>query len=256
MGSVVQWAILVALAWLWPAPAAAEQRAVDFHIAESDPGLAASLALGDGLYVRIAYRSDRPVRFRMEGYADGIVRAAGVMYNVAPSYPPGVGQALVWIAYRRPAAIDEIHITALDERWQPLASLAAPVDLQWSSDLPRRKRAEWATRMAGEQQDAARHAMERRDGGGGAALFFLLVAGMLGYFVLQPLTVLRFDGSWRKAALVPLIATVPLLVHALLAFAAGANLWPILLILWLPVATLYLLALAGIRSLVSEHAPT
>ena len=64
------------------------------------------------------------------------------------------------------------------------------------------------------------------------------------YFFLQVLTVLRYRGRWRLLALVPLLVMVPLALHAGLAFAAGSDLWPVLLILASPIAFLYLLGLA------------
>jgi hypothetical protein len=79
------------------------------------------------------------------------------------------------------------------------------------------------------------------------ALSLVFPLGMLGYFVLQPLMVRRLRGGWRVAAYVPLVPFVPLLLHALYALAAGSNLWPLLVILYLPVATTYLLVLAGAR---------
>lgn len=67
---------------------------------------------------------------------------------------------------------------------------------------------------------------------------------------------LWLDGRWRLAAAAPLIATVPLMLHAAYAFAAGVNLWPLLLIFCLSVATLYLLGLAGMHSIAVERSAT
>jgi hypothetical protein len=111
---------------------------------------------------------------------------------------------------------------------------------------------EWASRLHQAQQAMATGQMERhrRSSGGSDLLLLLLPLATLAYFVLQPMTVWLLDRGWRVAALVPLVATVPLVVHAALAFAAGANLWPILLLLFLPFATLYLLGLSGAHLLV------
>jgi hypothetical protein len=61
------------------------------------------------------------------------------------------------------------------------------------------------------------------------------------YFFLQILMARRYRGRWRVLALVPLIAMVPLAVHAGIAYAAGSPAWPALLILAAPVAFGYLL---------------
>lgn len=248
--------LLLMLLMIWPAPGFAQGGPVQFQIMQSDPGFASSLARGEGLFVRLTYRSNRPVRFRMQGYARGTEVKDGAMYNGAPPYPAGEGEALVWLAYRQPIHIDEIRVTALDVGWEPLTSSSVAVDLAWSPAAGHRERAAWTARLSNEQQAAMRQQIEQRDSSGGALLFFLLVGGVLGYFVLQPLTVLWLDGRWRLAAAAPLIATVPLMLHAAYAFAAGANLWPLLLIFCLPVATLYLVGLAGIHSIAVERGAT
>ena len=173
------------------------------------------------------------------------------MFNVAPLYPAGEGEAIVWIAYHQPGAIDEIVINAMDAAWKPIAATSIPVQIGWSTGIPRRQPAEWVGRLNQVQQEMARRAMEQvgqDNGSTDTLLFMLLPLGLLGNFALQ--RPMRFNGGWRLAALVQLVAAVPLMLHALLALAAGSNLWPLLLIRSLPVATLYLAVLAGVRRLV------
>jgi hypothetical protein len=73
---------------------------------------------------------------------------------------------------------------------------------------------------------------------------------ILGYLVLQPMMIAWLPGRWRIAAFVPLVAMVPLFVHAAYAFAQSSNIWPLGLIFFTPFAPLYLLLLAGTRWLV------
>ena len=202
--------LLLVLLMIWPASGFAQGGPVQFQIMQSDPGFVSSLARGESLFVRLTYRSNRPVRFRMQGYAGGAEVKDGAMYNGAPPYPAGEGEALVWLAYRQPIHIDEIRVTALDVGWEPLVSSSAAVDLAWSPVAGNRVPAAWASRLSNEQQEAVRQQIERRDSSGGALLFFLLVGGVLGYFVLQPLTVLWLDGRWRLAAAAPLIERLAL----------------------------------------------
>jgi len=68
----------------------------------------------------------------------------------------------------------------------------------------------------------------------------LAMLAVPGYFVLQAWVVHRWSGGWRNAALVPLVAMVPAVLHALFALAAGSNLWPIAVILAAPLAFMYL----------------
>jgi len=64
-----------------------------------------------------------------------------------------------------------------------------------------------------------------------------------GYFVLQPMALLRFTGKWRTAAMVPLIGAAPALVFSLYALSQDSNLWPMMFIMFAPIGTIYLVAL-------------
>ena len=68
------------------------------------------------------------------------------------------------------------------------------------------------------------------------------------YFFLQVLMAVRYRGRWLVLSLVPLLIMVPLTAHAGLAFAAGSNMWPVLIILAAPVAFLYLFLLAVVKA--------
>jgi hypothetical protein len=71
-------------------------------------------------------------------------------------------------------------------------------------------------------------------------LGLIVIAGVPAYFVVQPATLLRWPGGWRKAALVPLLLTLPALIFSLVALSQGSNLWPITLIFAAAAGTLYL----------------
>ena len=68
------------------------------------------------------------------------------------------------------------------------------------------------------------------------------------YFFLQVLMAVRYRDRWLVLSLVPLLFMVPLTAHAGLAFAAGSNMWPALIILAAPVAFLYLFVLAIVKA--------
>lgn len=70
-----------------------------------------------------------------------------------------------------------------------------------------------------------------------------------GYAALQWHAARNWRGGWRIAALAPLAVMAPLVLHAVLAFMAQSNLWPLLVILTAPLAFLYLLALLGAQAL-------
>jgi hypothetical protein len=248
--TAIRVAVLAASSLLGAAAGFAQQSAVEFWVIERAPPAGTDLGVSDGLHVRLGYRSDRPVRFQMRGLAQGKQVKAGAMYNVAPPYPAGEGEAIVWLAHRQPVAIDEIAIEAMEADWKPISTLRVAATLGWSTGIAKRQPVEWASRLHQEQQAMASRQIQQHSQSSGSLVLLLLPLGALAYFVLQPLTVWLLDRGWRVAALAPLIATVPLILHAALAFAAGANLWPLLLILFLPFATLYLLGLCGVRMLV------
>jgi hypothetical protein len=75
-----------------------------------------------------------------------------------------------------------------------------------------------------------------------------LMLSIPAYFVLQIFLGRRWSGVWRVAALLPLIVMGPVLIHAILAYLAQSNLWPILLILSSPFALAYLVALIALRT--------
>lgn len=68
------------------------------------------------------------------------------------------------------------------------------------------------------------------------------------YFFLQLLMAVRYRGRWLMLSLVPLLVMVPLAIHAALAFAAGSDVWPLLLIFASPVAFTYLFGLALVKA--------
>jgi hypothetical protein len=75
-----------------------------------------------------------------------------------------------------------------------------------------------------------------------------LMLSIPAYFVLQWQLGRRWNGAWRVAALLPLIVMGPVLIHAILAYIAQANLWPIFLILSSPFALAYLVVLIALRA--------
>lgn len=88
----------------------------------------------------------------------------------------------------------------------------------------------------------------------GIAIMAIAAVSIIGYLVLQPLLAFRWSGRWRIAALLPLIAIVPVIIHAGYGIASASNLWPLLLIFVTPLAFLYLLILAGLRRYVTRAA--
>jgi hypothetical protein len=239
--------LVTVLLLLAPGLAWSQDGAVQLSIADTYPGLSGRLGVWGRLYVKLAYRSDRPVRFRMEGFAAGRKVSSGS--SIAPPYAAGEGEAMVWIAYAQATTIDEIRIGAFDERWQPLTSITAPAPLEWSAAATGRPRPrpEWIERMDKAQQESAgrQDAKDMAEQQGfGMAVVGIGVLSIAGYLVLQPLLAFWLSGLWRIAALVPLVPMAWLFIGML---KGGSNLGPLFLLMFTPLALLYLLIIAATR---------
>lgn len=225
----------------------------EVRIVAGDPGLSARLPHGEKFYLRVAYRSDEPLWFRARGYAGGREVQKGVMYNPMPAYSRGEGEAMTWIAYRDDANIDRIVVTASDSAGKVVGGAEAVVRLEWASGAPPRPElGAWAKSLEQvHQRKLVEQSVDDETGGPlWLGLGLLVMLAVPGYFVLQAFTVVQFSGGWRYAALVPLLGAVPLVIYALLALAAGSNLWPLLLILLSPIGLIYLVGLMMVRRIV------
>ena len=74
-------------------------------------------------------------------------------------------------------------------------------------------------------------------------LGMVVMASVPAYFVIQPMSLAQWSGGWRKAALMPLLLTVPAALFSFYALSHGSNLWPITLIFTAAIGSLYLAAL-------------
>jgi hypothetical protein len=221
--------------------------AISFRIVETDPSSRMTLGARQPFYLRIAYKSAVPVRFRAQGYSQGALTERGASYNPAPVYPAGDGEAVAWLAFGGEVRIDEIRVTAHDERWREVASEAFPTDVSWNAAAPRPSRlpAPWARELSDAQQVMTSTALPAPGDGGalGGLLISLMMGSIPAYLVVQAFMLLRYRGGWRKAAMVPLVGMVPLGLYTLVALLAGANLWPLMAIFLTPIALAYLVAL-------------
>lgn len=239
---------------------ASEHAVPSVRIMQSYPALFGQVASDRAVFVRLAYSSETPVRFRIEGYAKG-EKATESRSNPTPRYPAGEGEALVWLAFDAPTVIDELRITLLDDRWQPLAVKIARAGLRWEIEAPAAEpeQPDWVSRLSGELQvlatmpepepaDAPKDIIPRE------WVLPLAWAFVAAYIALQLPMAIWLTGKWRLAARVPLIATVPLLLYAIGAFSAGSNLWPLALLLLAPFVLVYLVGLLAARLLAHRMA--
>jgi hypothetical protein len=72
------------------------------------------------------------------------------------------------------------------------------------------------------------------------------------YFIVQILVLWRWRGGWRIAAAVPAVPMLLILGHAIFAFFAGSNIFPLFLIFTCLPALIYLVFLGVLRRLLSQ----
>jgi hypothetical protein len=222
------------------------------RISATDPAGREILHAGEALSVRLTYDSPIPLRFQIEGFAGG-QRRSDAHTGTVPVYPPGQGQAIVWLRFQNGAFLDEVRVRVMDEQWQVQAVVTEAGPFFWEA-RPRaapRTPAAWVRELNDAQTAMARAAAtvaESEEGFDGWGLLVMLMGWSVpGYFVLQGWMLARYRDGWRKAALVPLALMIPLAAYTLFALLAGSNLWPLALIFLTPLAFLYLLALWLLR---------
>ena len=233
---------------------ASAAQAVELRLIRVYPDRAATLPRSENLYFEVEYVSDQPLRIQARAYREGRASPERQAMNASVAHPAGKGRALVWVSFFEAAAIDEVRITAHDERWTPIKILAVPGRARWMAE-PARTWAptpDWVSALlADEERIREMHAppAEAADENIGLAIGAIMVLGVPIYLVLQVLGLMRFRGGWRWAAAGPLVVMVPVGLITLSGIAGGSNLWPLLLIFTTPFALVFLVGVYVARSL-------
>lgn len=227
---------------------------VRVQVIETDPPSPATLGHWDEFHLRIAYETDVPVRIRAYPHFAG--KPVPATTSGSLRHGAGRGEALFWIAYTKPAYVDRIVVRAEDDRTQkPVAQAEIAVNLVWTGQQPaaRRQKAEWVVRLLAEQdrimKEEAREFANRPRPWWEPVLFLAAGWSIPIYFIVQVVVLWRWRGGWRIAAAVPAVPMLAVLLHAIFAFVAGSNIFPIFLILFCLPALIYLMILVGLRRL-------
>src|SRR5687768_3877758 len=77
----------------------------EVRITDTDPPLTRNLNLDQALYLHLRYRSEVALRAQVKGFFEGVEIVDGARWNPSPAYPAGEGEAIVWIAYSKPARL-------------------------------------------------------------------------------------------------------------------------------------------------------
>lgn len=197
----------------------------------------------DPLYIKLSYQSDQPVTLQAQGLlrgqqvsGGGFIRGLG---GLAPQLE-GAGETVVSIAYVSGATIDAIEIRAVDSHFRTLASTQAPIKLSWTTGPPRDvgTYAHWVAPM----KETSDHATMKQTSADPVTWFWMAVVFTLPvYLVLQLWSAYKWTGAWRRAALVPLILVLPVLVITAGAAVHHSNIGPLSLVPTALPALIYLL---------------
>lgn len=76
-----------------------------------------------------------------------------------------------------------------------------------------------------------------------AILMAILGLGCPAYLFAQPAALAHWRGGWRKAALAPLLLTVPAVLYGVVGVVQNSNLWPLPVMFVFGLGSLYLAAL-------------
>jgi hypothetical protein len=223
--------------------------AVSVTVVETDPVSPATLGHWGRFDLRVAYETDRPMRVRGDAFREG--QRVTSITSGAPRCDPGTGEVLFWLAFTEAQAVDRVVVWAEDEATRAsLAEAPLEVDLTWTGEKggTAAPRSPWAQRLQDAQDRKIYEQASQQGEGPFACLGTLLVMAAMAavplYCVVQPLLLVVLRGGWRWAAAVPLVPMAAVVVHAVFAFAAGSNIFPLFVIFMAPPAVVYLAVVA------------
>jgi hypothetical protein len=228
--------LMTVAAWFAPGGMAYADTTVEV-LGTYPAGTEVTLGSDQSFYIRLAYRTDQPVRIWAEPYFQGKPANAGS--NPSQTYTDS-GETFGWFFFMRPGdQVDEIRIKAGDggTRTTPVVATLQVHAVGGSTPMVDRSEPAWVTEMKqrASQAQQADYAASMADAAspGSVALFtgfmLLMLAAGLFAFAAPAWGLWRWRGGWRVAATMPaaLMAVVALRITV-----DGArdptshNLWP------------------------------
>jgi hypothetical protein len=254
---------------------------LEIELLATDPPLPARLAAGDTLYLRLAYRSDQPVRIQARGWRRGEPRPGG--FNGSPVWaatrqgddraeaggtpeagnpveaggsaePVATAEAFAWFFVSEAGAVDQVRVQVGDAAGRvTFAEFPFPVDVQYGAAAPPRTPAPWVAQLRA-RSDALMAADAPPPSSGpadqllGMAIIAAIFAVLASALVLPLWAALRWPSPWRWGAwLAVALFALPVLnvVAGVAADPTSHNLWPLELFSF----ALASLALVGVLAL-------
>ncbi|HJT21939.1 MAG TPA: hypothetical protein VJ746_15785 [Nitrospira sp.] len=243
----LQWILSLALSLSMQELAAAEVR---IHVIETDPASPSTLGHWEQFHLHLGYETDRNIRIYVDAFTGNTPVPS--INGGSPLYEPGRGEAHVWVAHTQPVRVDKLVVRA-EDRGTRVAQIDIPVELTWTGikQPATRQPAAWVERFRAEnvRRQRAEYVayMNRPVPWWEHALFFAMAWAGPGYVILQIALLRRYHGRWRRAAAVPVVPMIGVLMYTVYAFQAGSNVFPLVMIFVSPFALLYLLGLIAIH---------
>lgn len=232
----------------------AHNDSISVKIIESDPSSGKTLNKNEALYLHISYESNIPLRFQAKAFYHGEDQKAAM--NPAPAYAPGKGEAIAWVFFSEPNQIDEIKLDIFNSKWKKIKTIPFKININWRGAFAKNKRsaAVWTQKLKTEQQNMVDYGQNAQSDGGFWTDLILMFIGLIvpGYFAMQIYMGIKYKNGWRKAAFVPLIIMIPIIIFSVYALFQGSNLWPLYLIFIAPFGFVYLSGL-GIFKFIKER---
>lgn len=240
-------ALLLVLIAIVSGPAAAAAPTLAVTAAHPDVR-GASLPAGAPVFLRVPYTTDVPVRIFGRPYRGGaLVDDARMATHPSPRYEPGSGDALVWLAFDEPAAIDEIRIEAVAADGWPtvLAAVTMAVDLRWADGPASRvgPRPDWVAELRARHEAAIGEARHRTPGPHDwiwDAVVGLMFASVPAYLILQGVVLWVVRGRFKVAARGPIVVMGLAYALTVAGVSAGSNLTPLFVVFLSPLALAHL----------------
>ncbi|GLS28682.1 hypothetical protein SAMN04488498_101225 [Mesorhizobium albiziae] len=156
---------------------------VSFSTPRTSSELTSTLAIGQPVFIEVAYTGDREMRFQARAFSAGEFLDAGQVINLPLPQPSGSNTALVWVQFETAAAADEIRVTAFDAMNKPIAVRSLKADLRWTGDpATRLPQPAWVDGLMQQQDSYAERRQHEIDAAreGVISRFFGLVGGYVG----------------------------------------------------------------------------
>lgn len=233
---------LLALACLLGCAGNARAQAQARVVATDPAGTTLTLAPHQPFYLRIAYRTDRPVHIWARPYLHGVQVPAA---SHPSSLHEGSGETLGWFRLDAGQAVDEVRILAGTGAARGTPTVASyPVRIE-ISDAPAaaREAPAWVSTLRRRDEAIRLRAMQAQanePASTGGTVFVALLMPVVLVLLLAGIAapawaLWRWRGGWRLAAAVP--ATLMALAVARIVFDTARdptshNLWPFEILLW------------------------